>query len=159
MKTVFFRVDEKFIHAQFIHGWLPFISAKRIIGVSEKFANDPESRQIYCDAVPGDIMTSIITPKEAVKNSIGESETERVAVLFSSLEDLRVYYESGGIVKTLNLGGIYPRENRRKLLPYIYLSDDEIDFIMKLKHALTDIYCQDAPHSEQVEFSNLLAKK
>ena len=159
MKTVFYRVDDKFIHAQFIYGWLPFLNAKIVMGVSEKTANDPESSHAYIEALPAEISASIIRPKEAVKSNIGEYEAERMVVLFSSLQDVLLYFEAGGKIRRLNLGGIYPLPDRKEYLPFIHLTDEEKILVIEMISTGTDIYCQDTPYSEPRELLSILQPK
>ena len=158
MKTVFYRVDEKFIHAQINYGWLPFLEVKRLIGVSEKIANDPVSSQIYLEALSSDVVGTIVTPESAVLSHLNDSETDRILVLFSSLEDAEKYCKAGGRMKALNLGGIYARPGRKKYLNYIHLTDDEVERISNMGSTCTDIYCQDTPRSQPVSVTELLGK-
>ncbi len=156
MKTVFYRVDEKFIHAQLVYGWLPFLEAKRLIGVSRNIAHNPNYIQLNLQALPPGIIGSILTPEEAAKSEFCNYEVDRVVVLFYSLSDVLEYCKAGCKIHNLNLGGIYSVPGRKKYLPYIYLSDKEIEMLKELRSYCANIYCQDTPHSEQLTLDDLL---
>ncbi|MCP4631388.1 MAG: PTS sugar transporter subunit IIB [candidate division Zixibacteria bacterium] len=156
MKSIYYRVDEKFIHAQVIHGWLPYLKAKRIIGISSKIADDPLSKQIYMESLPEGVEGSIMKPEDAAQSKFTTSETERILVLFSSINDAVQFCEAGGDIKYLHLGGIYENPERTEYLSFIHLSDDEVMLLLKMKKKCGEIYCQDIPRAEPVSITELL---
>ncbi|MBD3168631.1 MAG: hypothetical protein GF307_04055 [candidate division Zixibacteria bacterium] len=158
MKNLFFRLDEKFIHAQIIHGWLPYLNASRIIGVSEKYSGDEASKRLYLEAIPEELEGEILSPADAAIR-VGENTQKGVTlVLFSSIGDACDYIEEGGKIGTLNLGGLYSGENRREYLPYIHLNTEEKECLSNMAAGETDIYCQDVPLTDRIDFLGLINK-
>lgn len=158
MQELFFRLDEKFIHSQTIHGWLPYLNASRIIGVSEKYAGDEDSRRLYLEAIPGDFKGDILSPADAVALIEEKYNKGLTLVIISSIEDACAFIENGGRINILNLGGLYSGENRLEYLSYIHLTADEKECLSNLAAGDTDIYCQDAPRTDRIDFLALINK-
>jgi mannose/fructose/N-acetylgalactosamine-specific phosphotransferase system component IIB len=60
-------------------------------------------------------------------------------------------------MNALNIGGIYAGPGRKRYLPYIYLTENEVEQIIKMNDYCTEVYFQDTPRSE-VQGINLLQK-
>lgn len=156
MKSLFYRVDEKFIHAQTLHGWLPHLNVKNIIGISEEIAGNPDLKDVYLEALPAGINLEVYHPDQVSEIQTAINQSDDQLILFSSLKDVENFIAAGGEIGSLNIGGIYCRPNRKKYLSYIHLTDGEAETLSKLTERCADIYCQDTPRSQQVKVSELL---
>ena len=67
--------------------------------------------------------------------------------------------ENGLQVKHINLGGIHFRDDRVEILPYIYLSENEIAILKSIMENGISIECQDLPNATSYDLKKLLEKR
>ena len=56
----------------------------------------------------------------------------------------------------VNLGGLHSQANRREVLPYLFLDDEDLDLLRELEAEGVAVSAQDLPGSQKVPLSALL---
>jgi mannose/fructose/N-acetylgalactosamine-specific phosphotransferase system component IIB len=156
-----FRVDDRLIHGQVMVGWVLRIGIKEIILVNKEASDDPwmlEAYQMAVNAFAEDVNLCVVsTAGFCASNPDSVSKT---LILISSIQDALVLYESGlDTSLELNLGGIHARDNRVKILSYLYLDSDEMEIILQLSRMGVKIIAQDLPNSKSFDVVKLLKQK
>ena len=77
-------------------------------------------------------------------------------VLTGDLETMAALRASSpGVVQRINLGGIHHRPGRRERLPYLYLTDQELNTLLTLEAGGALITAQDLPTTPPVSLGAL----
>jgi mannose/fructose/N-acetylgalactosamine-specific phosphotransferase system component IIB len=159
MPIIFYRIDERLIHGQVVVGWGNSLRADRIALANDKVAANPWERELYLACVPPEINATIHSVDE-VTNLILEDgfKKEKTVLLVDSPFDILRMVEGGAPVPRVNVGGLHARQGRRRILPYLYLSAEEISAFKKLFLLGIRCECRDVPLAEKKDLSVLLEK-
>jgi len=159
MPILLYRVDERLIHGQVVVGWGNRLKIDRIVLVNDQVAGSPWERELYLACVPPEMKATILSVDEAVntilQNGFGR---EKAVVLVDSPFDILRMLQRGVKIKSINVGGVHFKTGRRKILPYLFLSPEEIDAFKKIISAGIKCECRDVPLAERHDLSSLFDK-
>ncbi len=159
MPIVLFRLDERLIHGQVVVGWVSHLNAQRLVILNDKVASTPWEKELYLACVPPEIEASIFSLDEGfTKISKGDFEKENIMVLLDNPLDLLRLVKKGAKIREANIGGIHFKEGRKQILPYIYLTVEEIAIFKELFQLGISCFCQDVPTAEKKDLKTLLEK-
>lgn len=159
MGIVLFRLDERLIHGQVVVAWGEFLRPDRIAIFNNQVAASPWERELYLCCVPPDFQASVYNLEEAYQRlSNGVFEREKVIALFDQVEDILELRKKGALIPEVNVGGVHFRADRQKILPYLYLSRDEMEAFQELLDLGVKCFCQDVPQAEAKELKVLLER-
>lgn len=160
MSIILYRLDERLIHGQVVVGWGTFLKVKKIVIASDRVASNPWERELYLSCTPSEIQASVFTVEktagEILNGSFGKANT---VILFDSPKDVLNILEKGVKIEFLNLGGMHFKQGREKILPYLYLSEEEIAQLKKIITAGVVCECRDVPSAGIKNLAELLAKR
>jgi mannose/fructose/N-acetylgalactosamine-specific phosphotransferase system component IIB len=159
MSIVLYRIDERLIHGQVVVGWGNSLRLDRIILANDKVASNPWERELYLACVPPEIKTTILSIDEAI-NQVSKDgfKKEKTILLVDSPSDILRMVEKGVQIDQVNVGGVHFKQGRVKILPYLYLSAEEISTFRKLFLLGIRCECRDVPLAEKKNLSELLEK-
>lgn len=153
------RIDERLIHGQVVVGWGNSLRLDRIVLVNDKVAANPWERELYLACVPPDIIATIHSVDEVISLILQDGfKKEKTILLVDSPFDILRMVEGGAPVAWVNVGGLHSRGGRRRILPYLYLSAEEISAFKKLFLLGIRCECRDVPLAEKKDLSVLLEK-
>ena len=159
MPIIFYRIDERLIHGQVVVGWGNSLGLDRIVLVNDEVASNPWERELYLACVPPEVKTTILSVDEAVQQISKDGfKKEKVILLVDSPFDILRMIEKGVQIAYVNVGGIHSKEGRKRILPYLYLSTEEISVFRKLFSLGIRCECKDVPLAEKKDLSALLEK-
>lgn len=159
MPIVLFRLDERLIHGQVVVGWVSHLKIQRLIILNDKVNATPWEKELYLACVPSELKASIFSLDEGFKKiSNGDFEKENIMVLLDNPLDLLNLVKKGVKIPEVNIGGIHFKDGRRQILPYIYLTDQEIAIFKELFRLGISCFCQDVPTAEKKDLKTLLEK-
>jgi mannose/fructose/N-acetylgalactosamine-specific phosphotransferase system component IIB len=81
---------------------------------------------------------------------------EKAILLVDSPFDILRMVEKGVSIDCVNVGGIHSKQGRKKILPYLYLSTEEVSAFKKLLFLGIRCECRDVPLAKKKNLSNLL---
>lgn len=159
MPIVLFRVDERLIHGQVVVGWGERLHADRIVVVDDEIAASPWEQELYCLGVPAEMEASFVTIAEARRSlPTWRSGPHRRIVLVRSVEVLAAVAEGGVLAETeVNLGGLHHSGGRTRVLPYLFLSEQERSTLERLAADGVVIAARDLPGARRVPLEELRA--
>jgi mannose/fructose/N-acetylgalactosamine-specific phosphotransferase system component IIB len=159
MSIILYRIDERLIHGQVVVGWGNSLRLDRIVLANDEVAANPWERELCLACVPPEIKATI-HPVEEVINLIFEGgfKEEKTILLVNSPFDILRMVEKGVQIDWVNVGGIHSKQGRRKILPYLYLSTEEISAFKKLFLSGIRCECRDIPLAQKKDLSVLLEK-
>lgn len=156
MSVVLVRVDDRLIHGQVVIGWGRAIRADRIVLVDDRIAESEWEQELYRMGVPPEMeveFADVATAGRAMGRWM--SNTGRTIVLLADVAMLEALCETAPDVTDVNLGGIHHRAGRRERLPYVFLSDEEVERLRRLRARGVSITAQDVPTARPVPLAEL----
>ena len=161
MSIVLFRVDERLIHGQVIVGWGAELHPDRIVVVDDEIAASEWEQELYAMGLPTEVTPSF-EDVDAARRQLDEwrSDGERVLVLTRDVATMHKL-AAGGAMRgdEVNIGGIHYAPGRQAILPYVYLSGEEIEHINALADEGVRITARDLPAARRVDLKDLLQSR
>jgi PTS system mannose-specific IIB component/fructoselysine and glucoselysine-specific PTS system IIB component len=158
MPIVLFRVDERLIHGQVVVGWGGPLRVDRIVVVDDAIADSPWEQELYCLGVPGEMEARFVSVDEARRGlPAWRAEGARLIVLVRDVPTLRRVAEGAAMRgDEVNLGGIHHSAGRDKVLPYLFLSEDDRRSLREVAAGGVQVSARDLPTSRQVPLDELV---
>jgi mannose/fructose/N-acetylgalactosamine-specific phosphotransferase system component IIB len=159
MPIILYRIDERLIHGQVVVGWGNSLGLDRIVLANDKVAANPWERELCLACVPPEINATIDSVDQVINliHQDGFREEKTILLVDSPFDILRMV-ERGVPMDWVNVGGLHSRRGRRRILPYLYLSPEEISAFKKLFLLRIRCECRDVPLAERKDLSELLEK-
>ncbi|MCK4223822.1 MAG: PTS sugar transporter subunit IIB [candidate division Zixibacteria bacterium] len=159
MPILLYRVDERLIHGQVVVGWGNRLKFDQIVLVNDQVAQNTWERELYLACVPPEIKATILSVDEGVAKILQNGfEGKKAVILVDSPFEILRMVEKGVKIDSVNVGGVHFKTNRKKILPYLYLSPEEISAFMKIISAGIKCECRDVPLAEKHDLSSLFDK-
>ncbi len=159
MPILLYRVDERLIHGQVVVGWGNRLKIDQIVLVNDQVAANPWERELYLACVPPEIEAVILSVDDAAARILENGfEKEKALVLVDSPFDILRMLERGVKIGWLNVGGVHSKAGRAKVLPYLFLSADEISAFKRIISSGIRCECRDVPLAEKHDLASLFAK-
>lgn len=150
------RIDDRLIHGQVVVGWGRILDIQLYIVVNDKVAKDKMQQNLMSIAIPTEAKTLIFSIEEAIKKLKKVVRHKRVVLLFSTPVDVLRVVEGGVRIRAVNVGGIRQTGDRRKLLPTVALSDEEVEAFKRLFSKNIEIEYRLLPGDKKVNFMKVL---
>ncbi|MDE2719646.1 PTS sugar transporter subunit IIB [Candidatus Palauibacter polyketidifaciens] len=123
------RIDERLIHGQVLVGWGRPLDLDFYIVVDDALASSEWEQELWASALADEESAEFLGVDEAIRR-FGElgRRAERGALLTRDTRTMRALAEPGCLDgRTVNVGGVYAAEGRKKILDYVHLSPEEIE--------------------------------
>ena len=159
MAIVLYRVDERLIHGQVVVGWGAKLHPDVILVVDDELAAAEWEQELYCMGLPPGVSTRFATVERArTELPALQLDATRTMLLTRDLATMRRLGEGGELLRgvEVNVGGIHHAPGRMRVLPYVYLSDDERRDIRALGDAGALVSARDLPGTRRVGAADLL---
>lgn len=152
------RIDDRLIHGQIVLGWAEPLRIRRLVLAHDEIAQDDDLREVIAATVPTQFDFSVRTIEDTIATVNDHKLSKRMMVVVESPGVVRTMWEQGARINSINIGGLHYRDDRIELLPYVFLSPEELDQISELAKSGVDVYCQDLPNSPLILWDKLLDK-
>jgi mannose/fructose/N-acetylgalactosamine-specific phosphotransferase system component IIB len=158
VSVVLYRVDERLIHGQVVVGWGARLRPQRIVVIDDGLAASSWEQELYALGVPEDIEAEFVAVSSALEQLPGWQESEeRVLVLTRDIATMSRIAGTGLLVgQELNIGGIHHAPGRRRVLRYVYLSDEERQELKALAKDGIHVTARDLPGARPVQLDDLV---
>jgi len=157
MNIQLFRIDDRLIHGQVVIGWASYLHSKEIILCDNSvYANDWE-KELYLSIVPENIHPEVLNVAQLVdllRN--GQMDLSKTIVVINSPMVVEKLLAAGLSLKNINVGGIHYKEGRKKYLPYLYLSDEEVASFQRCIARGIVFQCQDVPEGKVILLKDII---
>lgn len=159
MPILLYRVDERLIHGQVVVGWGHRLKLDQIVMANDQVASSPWERELYLACVPPEIEAVILDVDEgSLAIQKGRFKAKRSMVLVDSPFDVLRMLNRGVKIDLVNVGGVHSKTGRKRILPYLFLSPDEISAFKTMMSAGVECECRDVPLAEKHNLSALFDK-
>lgn len=157
MTELLVRVDDRLVHGQVVVGWGRALGLRHIVLVDDAIRSSAWEQDLYRMGVPSGMKIEFASVAEAGAGfPRWQRDAAHTMVLLGSVETLARLCAVAP-VRRVNLGGIHQQEGRQEHLPYVYLTDEEVERLRALDEAGVAISAQDVPTRPAVPIEELLA--
>lgn len=158
MSIVLYRVDERLIHGQVVVGWGARLRPQRIVVVDDDLAASEWEQELYAMGVPDEMEAEFVAVATAVEQLPEWQESdERVMLLTRDIATMTRTADTGLLMgQEVNIGGIHHAPGRRRVLRYVYLSDEERQALIALSEHGTRVTARDLPGARPVQLDDLV---
>lgn len=152
------RVDDRLIHGQVVVGWGQALGIAQIVLVDDRVSAEENAweRDICRMGVPPDLGLEFLPVTQAAQRvAEWEASPRRTMLVLGEVEAaVRLYRLAPGL-KKLNLGGIHQAPGRRRRLPYVFMTDGEVEVLQQLAARGVEVTAQDVPTARPVPIAEL----
>lgn len=157
MPITLLRVDERLIHGQVVVGWGERYHVNRIVVIDDDLEASGWEQELYRLGVPPRVEAVFLNVAAAnAALPAWNAEPEPIFVLVRNVETLARLARDDlldGI--EINLGGIHSAPGRHRVLPYLYLSDEEMRDLRQIADTGIVITARDVPASRAIPLAEL----
>lgn len=154
------RIDDRLVHGQIISRWLQYAdNATRIFVVDDKAAGNPMLATILKIAVPHGVEFVLKTSKDAIEYIQSDTSNKNTLLLVRNPEEMYRLLELGLVVEEVNLGNISHTRSeleRRKILDYIYVTEEDEYFLNKILEHGVRLDVRAVPEEKSKNIESLL---
>jgi PTS system mannose-specific IIB component/fructoselysine and glucoselysine-specific PTS system IIB component len=139
-------------------GWGAELHPDRIVVVDDDIADSQWEQELYAMGLPAEVTPVFAAVATARAHLSGWRDGgERILILTRDVATMHKLAE-GGVMRgdEVNIGGIHYAPGRQAILPYVYLSGDEITHINALAGEGVRITARDLPAARRVDLKELL---
>jgi mannose/fructose/N-acetylgalactosamine-specific phosphotransferase system component IIB len=156
MPLLLYRVDDRLIHGQVVVGWGRPLGIELIVLVDDQVRGSDWEQDLYRMGVPEGVEVLFASVAEAVAAIPAWQQDKRRGILLTAdIETMLTLWQSHHSVAPINLGGLHHHPGRSERLPYLYLSDQELERLRGAGQAGAAISAQDVPTAPAVDLRAL----
>ena len=158
MSIVLYRVDERLIHGQVVVGWGNELHPDCIVVVDDELAGSAWEQELYAMGLPDELSTEFDSVEQArARLAEWRKSDARIVLLTRDVATMRRLATAGAMRgEEVNIGGIHYAPGREPVLPYVYLSSDEVGEMGALEKEGVRISARDLPGARRVELKDML---
>jgi mannose/fructose/N-acetylgalactosamine-specific phosphotransferase system component IIB len=151
-----FRIDDRLIHGQVVVGWGQPLDIGFIVLVDDTVASSDWEQELYRMGVPPEMDVYFHSADDAITEIPKYAADSRRGILLTGDIATMQRLVDGGVVDTVNVGGIHSKPGRVQRLRYVFLSPDEESQLRALGARGVNVSAQDVPGARAVSLTDLL---
>ncbi|NIN72853.1 MAG: PTS transporter subunit IIB [Gemmatimonadetes bacterium] len=161
MPILLCRVDDRLIHGQVVVGWGSHLGLDIIAVIDDELAESEWEQDLYRAGLPDEVEALFASVEAAVELiPAWASNAAGGFILARDIGTMRRLAEHGALADIeVNLGGLHSVPGRERVLPYLFLSDEDRAELRRLQRAEVRVSAQDVPSARKVELDELLEMK
>mgnify|MGYP001573372670 CR=1 FL=1 len=155
MPIDFVRIDDRFIHAQIIWGWVPRLKPTQIIVINDIIASNENRKKILLMAGEQikNVKVRILSLEEAITDPSFKLENqEKTFLIIGNPSDALFLIKNNIIIKSISLGCISERPGKTRILATVSIDDKDIKAFIELIKKGVEIKYQETPSDKPVDF-------
>jgi PTS system mannose-specific IIB component len=156
------RIDDRLIHGQVAIGWTSNTGANTIFVANDEAQKDRIKAMALDMAKPAGVKLYIRSLAESgpIVEKFAAAQKAQVLVLVRTVKDaLALAKESGGVIKTINVGGLRFEEGKHKLNDFISVSDQDVQDLRELQAMGVELDFRMLPRDKKQTLDDLLKKE
>ncbi len=157
MPIVLYRIDERLIHGQVVIGWGNELRPERFLVVDDELAESDWEQDLYRLAVSESEVVFASVDEARGRLDEWRDDPPRAILLTRDVATMRRLGDGGLLAgERVNLGGLHHAPGRTKVLPYLFVSDDDRAELARLAGTGADVSARDLPDAPRVPLATLL---
>lgn len=126
------RLDDRLVHGLIINNWCTIENISEIMVVDKEAANNEMRRTVIEMSTPENIKVLFCDVDSALQIYEEEIEYEDLMMIFGNPFELLEFVNKGGVLKSVNIGGMSFKKGRKRLSTSVYADEMEIDALKKI---------------------------
>jgi PTS system mannose-specific IIB component/fructoselysine and glucoselysine-specific PTS system IIB component len=158
MAILLCRVDDRLIHGQVVVGWGSQLGLDFLVVVDDELSASEWEQDLYRAGLPDDIEARFPDVEAAIREFPDwKASAQRGFVLTRDLATMRRLAEGGALAEVeINIGGLHDAPGRRRILPYLFLGDEDREELLRFQRAGSAVSAQDLPGARKIKLEELL---
>ena len=157
MSLVLVRLDDRLVHGQVVVGWGQELGVNHLVLLDDRVRQSEWEQELYRMGMPPGMGLEFASVAEAIVAAPEWVHSKRRTVIVAGDVDAMVrLVQDSRAIKQVNLGGVHQQPGRRQLLPYMYLSDAEVEKLNRLVQCGIAVTAQDVPTAKPVPLVELI---
>lgn len=155
------RIDDRLIHGQIVTQWIAASSATMIIVADDVASQDATQQMLLKLTVPTGIILNILSIADVAQFIKSDTSNHKVLLIVRNPKAAYDLLSAGYSFKNVNIGNISntaSRVGRKKLLPFIYVEPDDINYLKQLISRGINLEIRAIPSDKPIPFQDLLDK-
>lgn len=145
MNIQLIRIDDRLIHGQVVVGWVKALGIERLVVVNDAIAKNSMQKTLMEMAVPSGLKVSFYTVEEAAKNCNASETHEKSLLLFSSPVDILEFRRRGGVLNSVNVGGMHYCEGKQQVSKTVCVNGEDIEAFRELRRQGVELEVRAVP--------------
>ncbi|PJI09220.1 MULTISPECIES: PTS system mannose/fructose/N-acetylgalactosamine-transporter subunit IIB [Clostridium] len=126
------RLDDRLVHGLIINNWCTNENITEIMVVDKEACGNEMRKAVIHMSAPEDINVMFCTAEEAANIYKEEAEYENLMMIFGNPFELLEFLDKGGVLKSINIGGMTFKEGRKRLSTSVYATKEEVEALKKI---------------------------
>ena len=151
------RIDHRLLHGQVAFSWTKFLDSDCILIANDELMKDELKMSAMRMAKPTGVKLVMKSIDDSIKalNS-GVTDKYKLFIIVASVEDAYRLCKAVDRIKTINVGGMKQREDRRQISKAVFISDEDEKMLRELNDQGIELEVRLVPGDTKQKVVNLL---
>lgn len=151
------RIDHRLLHGQVAFSWSKFLDADCILLASDNLVKDELKMTAMKMAKPTGLKLVMKSIDDSIKalNS-GVTDKYKLFIIAESVEDIYRLVNGVDCIKSINIGGMKARGDRKQISKAVFVSDDDIAKLKELHEKGIELEVRLVPTDTKQSFMDLI---
>lgn len=151
------RIVHRLLHGQVAFSWTKFLESDCILLASDALVKDELKMSAMRMAKPTGVKLVMKSIDDSIKalNS-GVTDKYKLFIIVESVEDAYRLVNACPAIKSVNVGGMKSREDRKQVSKAVFVSDDDVEKLKELNNKGIELFVQLVPSDKKQDIINLI---
>lgn len=149
------RLDDRLVHGQLFNNWCTYEDITEILVVNKEINNNDIRKTFINISAPENINVVFCNVKKALEIYEKECRYENVLMIFGNPFEILEFIENGGKIKSLNIGGMSYRKDKKKISTTLYVNEAELQTLKKIAGFNIELEIRILPTDKKINFLKL----
>lgn len=151
------RIDHRLLHGQVAFSWTKFLESDCILIASDDLMNDNLKMSAMRMAKPSGVKLVMKSIEDSITalNS-GVTDKYKLFIIVESVEDAHRLTKGYNGIKSINIGGMKARDDRRQISKAVFVSDDDVTMLKEMHDAGIDLEIRLVPSDTKQNAMDLI---
>jgi len=146
------RLDDRLVHGQLFNNWCTYENITEILVVNKE-VNNNEIRKTFIEiSAPENIKIIFCDVSKALEIYEEECKFENVIIIFGNPFELLEFIEYGGKVKSINIGGMSYKKDKKRISTTFYVDEAELKALKKIAGYNIELEIRILPTDKKIDF-------
>ena len=151
------RIDERLIHGQVAYAWTVAYRSDAIMVIDDECAKDDLQKMSLELACPSSLKCFVVGKEKAVE-LLNKYSKRKIFVVVKHPKYLLYLVENGIDLKSINVGGLYYKEDRKQISKTVFLDNELIEEFNKLHNLEVELEIRATPSDKPGNLISMLQK-
>ena len=147
------RIDDRLIHGQIVTKWIKHADASSILVIDDNSAANPMMKTILSLAVPSGITLHVLSKEDAISFIKNDTSRTKTLIIMKNPKEMLSFIELGMDLSNYevilgNMSYDDKKKDPRRVLDYIFVSEEDIEDLKKLDNKVKCITVKAVPEEK-----------